>query len=154
MCEHIQQVQSVQPNNERFNEEATLIQAPLKDEKEIRKDMIAQLRCLIKEQKEEMREDMQILKADRDFYWSKMDWISGVLDFYKGKDVESLKGIIKEILYLPYEKSVRVKRDGTIEVLEKMAWGDVLVIYLTLWNSIFSHKNSWDRDSISVSGGI
>jgi len=55
-----------------------------------------------------------LMKSERDFYFSKLKDIDHIIDVYKDSSVENLTQAIKEILYLPPEKIATISDEGAV----------------------------------------
>ena len=82
--------------------------------------VLSDLNNMIERQKADKNPQLEILRSERDFYYSKLRDIDHVLDMYKGNNVEALMNTIREVLYLTPEKIVIVCEDGDIKIKNKI----------------------------------
>lgn len=57
---------------------------------------------------------MEILRSERDFYYSKLKDIDHIIDVYAESSVETLISNLKEILYMTPDKIAIVCEDGNV----------------------------------------
>ncbi len=81
--------------------------------------VLTDLHNMIERQKAEKNPQLEILRAERDFYYSKLRDIDHILDVFTGNNVETLVNNIREILYLTPEKIAIVCEDGDIKIKNK-----------------------------------
>ena len=86
--------------------------------------VLSDLNNMIERQKADKNPQLEILRSERDFYYSKLRDIDHVLDMYKGNSVEALMNTIREVLYLTPEKIVIVCEDGDIKIKNKIEEND------------------------------
>jgi len=86
--------------------------------------VLTDLNNMIERQKADKNPQLEILRSERDFYYSKLRDIDHVLDMYKGNNVEALMNTIREVLYLTPEKIVIVCEDGDIKIKNKIEEND------------------------------
>eukprot|EP01016_Furgasonia_blochmanni_P026494 TRINITY_DN28125_c0_g1_i1.p1 TRINITY_DN28125_c0_g1~~TRINITY_DN28125_c0_g1_i1.p1 ORF type:complete len:328 (-),score=76.12 TRINITY_DN28125_c0_g1_i1:53-997(-) len=65
-----------------------------------------------------------LLKSERDFFYSKLRDIDHMLDVFKEKDVDKLTQCIRDILYLTPERIAIVMEDGTLKIQTKSSDDD------------------------------
>ena len=72
----------------------------------------------IEKQKNDVEKSPQfeIVKAERDFYYSKLKDIDHIIDVYKSSDTETLIKSIREVLYLQPEEIAIVCEDGSVKI--------------------------------------
>lgn len=82
-------------------------------------EILADLNNMIERQKADKNPQLEILRAERDFYYSKLRDIDHLLDVFTGTNVETLTNNIRELLYLTPEKIAIVCEDGDIKIRNK-----------------------------------
>ena len=82
--------------------------------------VLMDLHNMIERQKADKNPQLEILRAERDFYYSKLRDIDHILDVYTSNNVENLINNIREILYLTPEKIAIVCEDGDIKIRNKV----------------------------------
>lgn len=82
-------------------------------------EVLGELGLMIEKQKIERNPQLEILRAERDFFYSKLRDIDNVLDQFKDSNVELLMNNIREILYMTPEKIAIVCEDGNIKIKNK-----------------------------------
>jgi len=87
--------------------------------------VLMDLHNMIERQKADKNPQLEILRAERDFYYSKLRDIDHILDVYNpSNNVENLINNIREILYLTPEKIAIVCEDGDIKIRNKADDGE------------------------------
>lgn len=81
-------------------------------------EILTDITNFIDKQKADVEKSPQfeIVRAERDFYYSKLRDIDHILDVYKGADVDALMRSIREVLYLQPEEIAIVCEDGNIKI--------------------------------------
>lgn len=69
---------------------------------------------MIERQKTEKNPQLEILRSERDFYYSKLRDIDHIIDVYKDTNVDTLIANIREVLYMTPDKLAIVCEDGNI----------------------------------------
>eukprot|EP01017_Pseudomicrothorax_dubius_P022316 TRINITY_DN2410_c0_g1_i2.p1 TRINITY_DN2410_c0_g1~~TRINITY_DN2410_c0_g1_i2.p1 ORF type:complete len:302 (-),score=62.82 TRINITY_DN2410_c0_g1_i2:157-1062(-) len=69
--------------------------------------------------KYECLEQLEVIKAERDFYFAKLRDIDQLIDLYRQSSVEELVSAIRDILYMTPEKVAIVGDDGTLRIQMK-----------------------------------
>lgn len=82
-------------------------------------EILSDLNNMIERQKADKNPQLEILRAERDFYYSKLRDIDHILDVYTGTSIENLMNNIREVLYLTPEKIAIVCEDGDIKIKNK-----------------------------------
>ena len=83
-------------------------------------EALADLSNMIERQKADKNPQLEILKAERDFYYSKLRDIDHMLDVRADNNMEVLISNIREILYLTPEKIAIVCENGDIKIKNKL----------------------------------
>jgi Microtubule-binding protein involved in cell cycle control len=83
-------------------------------------ELLADINAMMEKQKTaDKSPQIEVLKAERDFYYFKLRDIDHILDVYKDSSVETLINNIREILYMTPEKIAIVLEDGNIKIKNK-----------------------------------
>ena len=82
-------------------------------------EVLADLNNIIEHQKADKNPQLEILRAERDFYYSKLRDIDHILDVFTDNNAEALINNIREVLYLTPEKIAIVCENGDIKIKSK-----------------------------------
>lgn len=82
-------------------------------------EILSDLHNMIERQKADKNPQLEILRAERDFYYSKLRDIDHILDVFQGNNIELLMNNIREVLYLTPEKIAIVCEDGNVKIKNK-----------------------------------
>lgn len=82
-------------------------------------EILSDLHNMIERQKADKNPQLEILRAERDFYYSKLRDIDHILDVFAGNNIELLMNNIREVLYLTPEKIAIVCEDGNVKIQNK-----------------------------------
>ena len=74
------------------------------------------LNNILEKQKFDKNPQLEVLKAERDFYYGKLKDIDHILDVYKDINVTNLINNIRDIIYMVPEKIAIVCVDGNVKI--------------------------------------